>query len=134
MPFSIAGATVKLVGAKEAQELLKELGNASSRNQSATLLTVGEAIVDQMQSNCPVDTGFMSDNIGVAESSENSVTVESSAAYSGFVNYGTIHQSPQPFFSDVAENLDSYGLTDTIVDDVFTNWEDVVARHRPAGY
>ena len=83
---------ISLEGAPEFQNLLDELANSGSTAGIEGLLTIAEAFVSDAKSDAPVDTGYMADNIEITDETENSVTVESSAPYSGFVDGGTIHQ------------------------------------------
>lgn len=53
------------------------------------------------QLTCPVDTGFLRDNIEQTEEADEinlQATVESQADYSAYVEFGTSRASAQPFF------------------------------------
>lgn len=55
----------------------------------------------------PVDTGYMRDHISQtkqASGSDLTARVESEADYSMFVEYGTVNQSSQPFFTPAFES------------------------------
>jgi len=56
----------------------------------------------EAQDLAPVDTGFLKAHIGqtkAANANDLSGEVRSLAPYSGFVNYGTSRQAPQPFWT-----------------------------------
>ena len=121
--------TVEFVGVEELVQLLNEYGKSNMGLTSMILQQVGEEIAYEMAVNAPVDTGFMAGEIGVTEVSDDHVKIESPAGYSGFVNFGTWKQEPQPFFSDTVENIDSFleGLR-TAAEDAL---EDAVNKHKP---
>jgi HK97 gp10 family phage protein len=51
-----------------------------------------------MQQTCPVDTGFLRDNIEESNSNANAIQVSSRADYSIYVEMGTRYMQAQPFF------------------------------------
>lgn len=119
---------VSLQGAKEFQALLDDLGNNTSTAAIEGLLTVAEAFVSDAKSDAPVDTGYMMDNIEITDETSNSVTVESAAPYSGFVDGGTIYQEPQPFFTGNVERLGSAGGMVEATDAIIQYWESLCNR------
>jgi hypothetical protein len=52
-----------------------------------------------MQAATPVRTGNLKSSEGVSVTSDTEGEMHADAEYSGFVNDGTIYQSPNPFFS-----------------------------------
>jgi HK97 gp10 family phage protein len=119
---------VELQGAKEFLNLLNEIGTASGDSAKEGLLAVAEAFVTDARSDAPVDTGFLVDHIEITDETSDSVTVESSAPYSGFVDGGTIYQSPQPFFTGNVERLGAAGGLIEATDSVMQYWEDLCNR------
>jgi HK97 gp10 family phage protein len=119
---------VQLQGAKEFLDLLNEVGTSSGESAKEGLLMVAEAFVSDARSDAPVLTGFMVDHIEITEETQDSVKVESSAPYSGFVDAGTVYQEPQPFFTGNVERLGSAGGLVEANDEVKKYWEDLVNR------
>jgi len=66
--------------------------------------TIGQEMVQEMQSKAPVDTGHLRDSIRVAEASAERLSVVSEAEYSAYVEFGTYKMSAQPFFFDVVHS------------------------------
>ncbi len=130
MPFSIGGKFILIKGLREAQNLIKDFSSNAPLNAVTALVTIGDQTVDQMQFTCPVDTGTLQSEIGVTEISDDSVTIESPTDYAGFVNFGTIHQEPQPYFTGPIENLDSSGTIEPIIDISIQTWNDLVDKYR----
>ena len=62
----------------------------------------GAAVARQL---APVDTGFLKSQIAVLQGGYGGVRLISGAPYSAFVNYGTVYQAPQPFFSTGTEAM-----------------------------
>lgn len=61
-----------------------------------------DAMVSAMQSSCPVDTGFLRDNIMITNQNSYAIQVSSLAYYSIFIEFGTYKMSPEPFFLSAA--------------------------------
>ena len=118
---------VSLEGGKEFQKLLDELGSGNN-GAIEGLVAVADQFVSDAQSDCPVDTGFLQDSIGITEQSQDSVTVEASAPYAGFVDGGTIYQAPQPFFTGNVERLGSAGGMVEATDAIIQYWESLCSR------
>ena len=123
--------TVAIKGLEEAKRLLQEFRADVPTNAVTALEQIGERVVDEMQFNCPVDTGLLQSEIQITESGQDHVTIESPTAYAGFVNFGTTRQSPQPYFTDAIENLSSFDAVETIEDVVVDIWNDAVSRNLP---
>jgi HK97 gp10 family phage protein len=51
-----------------------------------------------MQSSTPVRTGNLKSSEGVSVISDTEGEMHADAEYSGYVNFGTVHQNPQPFW------------------------------------
>ena len=73
------------------------------RNTVPIIRNVGEIMEIDMKVMAPIDTGRLHDEI---ESTDlpNGVRVESGAPYSGYPEYGTRYQRPQPFFNPAIYN------------------------------
>jgi len=119
---------VTLEGAPEFQRLLDELANTSNDVGAEALVQVAEQFVSNAKADAPVLTGYMMDNIEIIDQTSNSVTVESAAPYSGFVDGGTIYQEPQPFFTGNVERLASEGGMVEATDSIMQYWESLVSR------
>lgn len=84
-----------------------ELSERMRRNISEVLNEGAASAVSIGKQLAPVDTGFMRDNITQTdEATPNSLrsAIESGADYSVFVEYGTINQDAQPFFTPAFES------------------------------
>lgn len=126
----MSNTTVQVRGIKEAISLLEEFKQGGAGVSRNVLNDIGEEVAYEIAVNAPVDTGFMAGEVQVTEVTDTSVKVESPAPYSGFVNFGTIHQEPQPFFSDVVENIQDLDIVNTISDDSAKFWNDLVRKHQ----
>lgn len=118
---------VTLEGAPEFLQLLDELGSGDNGAIDG-LLAVAEQFVSDAQSDCPVDTGLLQSEIGITDQTQDSVTVESPTPYAGFVDGGTIYQSPQPYFTGNVERLASAGGMVEATDAVMQYWQDLCDR------
>ena len=78
------------------------------RGNIADVLNSGaESCVSLAKELAPVDTGFMKENIAQTEEATPDhlkVTMESSADYSAFVEYGTVNMEAQPFMTPAFES------------------------------
>ena len=122
--------TVQFKGLAEFQQCLKDIVT-STQDLSAPMQAMGDRIVEEMQFNCPVDTGLLQSEIQVTEIGVDHMTIESPTAYAGFVNFGTIYQSPQPYFSDAVENLESNGAITDLISDLEDIIDQAVTRNEP---
>src|SRR5580765_379846 len=122
---------IELQGAQEFLELLNELSNTSNDAGGEALVQVAEQFVSNAQADAPVLTGYLRDNIEITDQSSDSVTVESSAPYSGFVDGGTIYQEPQPFFTGNVERLASEGGMVEATDEIMQYWQELCDRLAP---
>jgi len=83
------------------------LSERMRRNIAEGLNSAAGSCVSLAKELSPVDTGFMRDNIAQPDhASANNLraTVESAADYSAFVEYGTVNQDAQPFFTPAFES------------------------------
>ena len=83
------------------------LSERMRRNIAEEINSAAAAVISLAKQLSPVDTGFMRDNIEQTEqSSADSLraVMESKADYSAFVEYGTVHQDAQPFFTPAFES------------------------------
>jgi HK97 gp10 family phage protein len=132
MPFRTSSTTkVQVQGLNEAIELLNMFKQFNAGISSRVLEEIGEEAAYEIAVNAPVDTGFMAGEVRVTELTDTSVTVESPAPYSGFVNFGTKFQEAQPFFSNTVENIQNLDSVQTIEDDSAKFWNDNVNRLKP---
>ena len=132
MPFKTSfNKTVTLLGADELKAMLGDFKDSvEGSDMQSSLETLGEMVVNDMVSNCPVDTGLLQSEIDITESSADSITIESPTAYAGFVNFGTIYQSPQPYFSDAIENLEAT-INQTITQDLQDMLDSAISANEP---
>lgn len=63
---------------------------------------VGASVARQL---APVDTGLLRSLIAVQYGAYGGVRLVSGAPYSQYVNYGTVFQAPQPFFTKAIEAM-----------------------------
>lgn len=63
-----------------------------------------ENCVLEMQTRCPVRTGWLRDNIYMTPRGDGA-EIHSDASYSGFVEYGTRYMIAQPFFRPALANM-----------------------------
>jgi HK97 gp10 family phage protein len=76
-------------------EFNKRFAPAKTRDAMQEALDYG---FSTMQSATPVRTGNLKSSEGVSVTSDTEGEMHANAEYSGYVNDGTIHQNPQPFF------------------------------------
>lgn len=84
-----------------------ELSERMRRNIAEELNSGAKSCIEIAQQLAPVDTGFMRDHISQTEEASASnlrAVMESEADYSAFVEYGTINQNAQPFFTPAYES------------------------------
>lgn len=79
-------------------DLTKIAGQAGAAAQRA-LLQTGADIYDISQQFVPVDTGELKQSGGVLVVSSNEVHVGYGAAHSIFPEFGTVHQTAQPYLT-----------------------------------
>lgn len=80
------------------------LPKSITKEADAVTKNIGEKGRMTAKKYAPVDTWFMHDNIFTFHSKLHA-EVQSTATYSGYVNYGTRRQSAQPFFSDMVDEM-----------------------------
>jgi len=73
------------------------------RNAPTVIQNVGKIMEIEMKVMAPIDTGRLHDEIEATDL-PNGVRVESGAPYSGYPEYGTRFQAPQPFFNPAIQN------------------------------
>jgi HK97 gp10 family phage protein len=72
---------------------------------SDELRTISDELISEMKSTCPVDTGFLRDNIEESNSSSTAIQVSSRADYSIYVEMGTRYMTAQPFFYPAVDKI-----------------------------
>ena len=122
------GITYK--GIKGAQEALRDFNIEIPQNVEGFLKELGDALVEDMVTSAPVDTGFMAEHIGVSEVSNEKLVIDSEAPYSGFVEFGTVKMAAQPFFNPPIDNLSSNQMADQFGRDATSEWERLVAKYK----
>ncbi len=90
--------TLTLQGLDEALAVLQRFQDEVPQVMGDVLGQIGDDMVGEMQSTCPVDTGNLQSNISITDLSEDALEITSAADYSGFVEYGTWKMAAQPFF------------------------------------
>src|ERR1044072_3427990 len=83
------------------RELSKQLKEQERLARERTA-RVGASVARQL---APVDTGLLKSLITVMYGSYGGVRLISGAPYSSHVNYGTVFQSPNPFFTKAIEAM-----------------------------
>jgi HK97 gp10 family phage protein len=76
-------------------EFNRRFAPAKTRDAMQEALDYGFAA---MQSSTPVRTGNLKSSEGVSVTSDTEGEMHADAPYAGYVNDGTIHQNPNPFF------------------------------------
>ncbi len=90
----------KAVGIAQLTEWVNKKGPVLVKVQNDIMQQIIQETVQYMQSKAPVDTGYMRANVRGRTTGKGSGIIESTAYYSGFVNFGTRYMDAQPFFSD----------------------------------
>src|ERR1043166_3531799 len=130
LPLGKPTVSVQIKGLEEAIKLLKEFGDTTIPKMIPDALNqLGDDMVTSMQGNAPVRTGYLRSHIAKSVAGTE-LTVESSAPYSGFVNFGTIHQKPQPFFSSTVETI-APGFFETVRKDAMANLANLLTKYKP---
>jgi HK97 gp10 family phage protein len=116
-------------GIKGAQDALKEFESSVTQDVTDFLDSIGQTVVEEMQSLVPVDTGALQSSIGYNVSGDD-LTFEATEEYAGDVEYGTSKMAAQPyFFPAIDRNLGSSGLIDEFGNDALSNWDRLVSEH-----
>jgi HK97 gp10 family phage protein len=117
-------------GIRGAQDALKEFESSVTEQLSEFLDSMGQIVVDEMQSTVAVDTGELQDSIGYNVSGDD-LTFEATADHAGFIEYGTSKMEAQPyFFPAIDRNLGSSGLIDEFGKDALSNWDRLISEHK----
>jgi len=121
--------SITFKGVKGSQDALKEFESSVSDQVSEFLETMGQIVVEEMQSLVPVDTGALQESIDYNVSGDD-LTFEATEPYAGFVEYGTSKMVAQPYFNPpIDRNLGSSGITDEFGKDALSNWDRLVSRY-----
>jgi HK97 gp10 family phage protein len=94
--------SVNITGISELQARVDAIPQKLAAASLQALQQSADAMVSQMKSSCPVDTGFLRDNIMITNQNEFAIQVSSLAYYSIFIEFGTYKMGGQPFFLDAA--------------------------------
>jgi HK97 gp10 family phage protein len=119
--------SLQIKGIEEAKQLLSEFSLNPVGNMQTMLTSLGTEMVEQMQGNAPVKTGYLRSHI-VSTATNTSLDVTSQAPYSGFVNFGTIHQPPNPYFSTTVDILGRNRFPELFGKDALSNWNKLVSQ------
>jgi HK97 gp10 family phage protein len=76
---------------------MPNLAKETRENLNAVLVKNASDAASIARQIVPVDTGFLQESIAVSVSSGGVIRLEANAPYAGYVEYGTVHMSPQPF-------------------------------------
>lgn len=95
--------TFKVEGLHPAISYIDRIVSRLDTNVEKVLKETAESVANDAKGKAPVDTGNLKDSIRVTESNATRAAVESQAGYSGFVEYGTMDMSAQPFFYDAVQ-------------------------------
>ena len=96
--------TIEVKGIRGANAFLNELIRGLPMTIASALPQFAEDRVDKMQMDAPIDTGYLRYNIRWFQPNPLSVSINSWADYSGYVNFGTIYMPPRPFFTSYIES------------------------------
>lgn len=110
---------IKVEGTDNINSRLHDKAEALRTGLGEALREVADLIVEEAQSTCPVDTGYLRDHIQITSESDTQVTVASTAEYSSFVEYGTRYMDAQPFFEPAIDKARSQ--MQQILKDAFAN-------------
>lgn len=97
--------SVEFVGLRRFENWLKILPKDLEKSADAVTKNSAEKMNFKAKKYAPVDTWFMHDSIFTFHDFLMS-EVQSTATYSGYVNYGTRYQYAQPFFSRAFEEME----------------------------
>jgi HK97 gp10 family phage protein len=123
MSFSLSITTK---GIKGSQSALKQFEQDIPQQVTDFLETMGQIVVEEMQSLVPVDTGALHDSIDY-NVTDTDLNFEATEDYAGFVEYGTSRMVAQPYFMPAIDrNLGSSGITDEFGKDALANWDKLV--------
>lgn len=93
------------------QEFQATINRLTERLPQAAFTIISQAadkMVSDARSFAPVRTGFLRDNISITNQNSYAIQVSSVAYYSVFVEFGTVHMQPEPFFLPaVMQNIPS---------------------------
>ena len=122
--------SITFTGVKGAQDALREFDSTISDQVSDFLETMGQIVVEEMQSLVPVDTGALQESIDYSVSGDD-LTFEATEPYAGFVEYGTSKMQAQPYFNPAIDrNLGSSGITDQFGQDALSQWERLISQYK----
>lgn len=95
---------------------------------------IGEDAVDDMQSHCPVRTGYLRDHIYIKELTAMTLYITSEAPYSGFVEFGTSKMRAQPFFFPAINTHFKENFPAMFMRAVNDEWAFIVRKFSPRGF
>lgn len=109
-----SGITIE--GTEKIINLLVYLKSELPNTANTVLNQVARNTTDAMKKNAPVKTGFLRNNISYTVSGTKA-QIDSTATYSGFVNYGTSKMAARAFFSNAVAYAEQQ-LRKTMVDEI----------------
>lgn len=100
--------TFTITGIQEFQDKLSVLSQRLPQAAFEVISQAADKMVSDAKSFAPVRTGFLRDNIQITNQNSYAIQVSSLAYYSIFVEMGTSHMEPEPFFLPaVMQNIPS---------------------------
>jgi hypothetical protein len=95
--------TIQTKGVQGSSKALQEFSQGIEKELLRVLQPYASDTVSRMQGHAPVDTGYLRSQIRFYFPNANSVSINSWAPYSGFVNFGTPRMPARPFFTQEVE-------------------------------
>jgi|SRR5215217_6177830 len=129
-----AGSGIFVAGIKEAQKGLEEyFEQIFSDIAKKNFQEIGADTVEEMRSDAPVVTGLLRDNIDITSVSAEQLVIEAQADYSGFVEFGTIFQRAQPYFSPAVNSFGKSFLA-SFGRDANYAWKLIAGKYSSGGF
>ena len=92
---------ITIQGLNESFNFLSGLPRVHRDGRKTSFQQIGNRNVEKMKDETPVKTGTLRNGEKVSQVDPNSLIIESPVGYSGYVNFGTIRQRSQQFFSNM---------------------------------
>lgn len=108
---------LEVKGIKEADAALQDLLARLPQFQRENFEEVGKAMVESAKARTPIDTGRLVSNNKILKVNDKELIVGNPVPYAGFVEYGTIRQRAQPFWTPVINQI-AKRFPDALIKDV----------------
>ncbi len=110
--MSSLGINYRVTGLEETKSRFDAIKESAKSFTNQELSKISEELITDMQTTCPVDTGFLRDNIEQSNSSTTAIQVASRADYSIYVEMGTRHMQAEPFFWPAVNKITPQKIAD----------------------